>query len=446
MPLAPIGTRSNATTAVLRRHGLTPFREILTPDDFHAAHPAVAPPKTILVPEVVFWLMSTAALAEQSMAAGVLQFWQTLRATLPHLPLAPVTEEAFCLARAALPLRFFRRIFGQVVQRFEQRFATPLLWQGRRLLALDGTIVNLPAHPKVRRGFPPPVNRQGTPSPAQARLVGLVGLWSGLCHAFRFTHLGVSEQASARRLLHYLRPGDLLLADRNFPDRATFAGVLARRADFLFRLPANRFLNRPRRATPAGGLQQWYIDVALDRHAEPQRLRILQYQRPGFRPSWLITSLGDTTAFSYEQLVLLYHERWRQETFHREWKTTLALANLRSHQAAGLRKEVLVQLTFNNLVRWLMADAAPLQRPVDLQFRATRRLILASLTAMAVAPARLLPDLYHNLLRQIARCRIRVRPGRSYPRVFDHRPRPKGYGRVALPARLPAPSISPGPI
>lgn len=443
MPFSPIGTPSNATTALLRRHGLTPFRMILTPDDFHAAHPAVAPPKTILVPEVVFWLMATATLTQQSMTAGVFQFWQTLRTVLPHLPPAPVTEEAFCLARAALPLRFFRRLFGLVVQRFEQRFAAPLCWHGRRLLAIDGTELNLPAHPKVRRDFPPSVNRKGTPGPAQARLVGLVGLWSGLCHAFRLTPLGTSEQDSARRLLHYLRPGDLLLADRNFPDLATFAGLLARRADFLFRLPANRFLSRPRRATPTGGQEQWYIDVALDRAAEPQRLRILQYQWSGFRTSWLITSLNDTTAFNYEQLVLLYHERWRQETFHREWKTSLALANLRSHSAGGLRKEVLVQLTFNNLVRWLMADAAdPPQRPVDLQFRTAQRLILASLPAMAVAPARLLPDLYNSLLRQIAQCRIRARPGRSYPRAFDLKPRHKGHGRMAHPAR----STAPGPI
>jgi hypothetical protein len=384
------------------------------------------------------------------MTACVLQFWDTLRATLPHLPLAPVTEEAFCLARAALPLRFFRRLFALVVQRFEQRWATPLRWQGLRLLAIDGTEVNLPAHPQVRCNFPPHANQHGSRGPAQARLVGLVGLWSGLCHAFRFTPLKVSEQVSARRLLRFLRPGDLLLADRNFPDRATFAGVLARGADFLFRLPANRFLNRRRQPTPSGGNQEWYIDVPLghENPAKQQRLRILQYQRPGFRPSWLITSLCDTAAFTCDQLVLLYHERWRQETFHREWKHTLALANLRSHYAAGLRKEVLVQLTFNNLVRWLMADAAqPPQRPVDLQFRAAKRLILASLAVMAAAPVRLLPDLYRGLLHQIAQGRIRVRPGRSYPRTFDHRPRPKGHGRSAQPARLPTPpKTTPVPI
>ena len=82
-----------------------------------------------------------------------------------------------------------------------------------------------------------------------------------------------------------------------------------------------------------------------------QEVRILQYQRPGFRTSWLITSLLDPAELPYEELVGLYHQRWRQETFHREWKHTLQLANLRSHSPSGICKEVFVQLTLNNAVR-----------------------------------------------------------------------------------------------
>ena len=166
-------------------------------------------------------------------------------------------------------------------------------------------------------------------------------------------------------------------------------------------------------------------------------VRVLQYQIPGFRPSWLITSLLDTTKFPYEELVELYHDRWRQETFHREWKHTLDLSNLRSHSAAGLLKEVLVQLTVNNVVRWVMAEAAPPPLcPVHLKFLESKRLILASVPAMTAAPACLLPELYRELLREIARQRILVRPGRSYERKWDVGGRPKGHGKIAAPAKL----------
>jgi hypothetical protein len=442
-----IGKARLKPTEILRTHGLTPLRNVLTPELFRDAHPVQPRPKTILVPEVVFWLMTMAAMGAGSMAGCIAPFWTPLRAALPWLPVEAVREEAFCIARGALPLRFFLRVFRAVVIRFSARFDSARRWKGRRLLGIDGMDVNLPRNPHVAKVFPPASNQHGTRGCPQARLVGLVGLWDGVCYSFRWTSLDVSEQFSARRLLRDLRPRDLLLADRNFPDKAMFAGVLTQGDDFLFHLPSNRFVKLARTPTRSGRREEWYARIPLPaglRQQYPELgdelpVRILQYQVPGFRPSWLVTSLLDTEEFPYEEVVALYHERWRQETFHREWKHTLELSNLRSHSGTGLLKEVLVQLTLNNVIRWLMAEAAPPPLgPVNLKFLEAKRLILASTPAMTVAPAACLRALYRQLLEEIARRRIVVRPGRSYPRCWDARGRPKGHGKVAAPARLPS--------
>jgi len=225
------------------------------------------------------------------------------------------------------------------------------------------------------------------------------------------------------------------------------ASVSCRGADFLCRLQSNRFHKVARRGTPSGRRDEWYavlrVPAAVRKHLPEApaalRVRILQYQVPGFRPSRLITSLLDVAAHPYEQVVPLYHERWRQETQHREWKYTLHISNLRSKTPAGILKEVLVQLTLNNLIRHVMAEAGATEhRPVDLKFLEAKRLILAALPAMAAAPTERLASLYRYLLRDIAGEVIFVRPGRSYPRRFDHRPRNKGHGKAAQPARAAA--------
>jgi len=440
-----IGKDRPRTTEILRTHGLTPLRSILTPQLFRLAYAATLTAKTILIPEVVFWLMALAAFGEGSMAGCVTSFWASLRAVMPWLPLKAVTEEAFSTARGKLPLRFFLQLFTYISEAFFKQFDTRFRWKGLRLLGIDGMDVNLPRHPHVQRIYPPASNQHGGRGRPQARLVGLVGLLDGVCYAFRWTSLHVGEQASARRLMRDLRAGDLLLADRNFPDKTTFAGVLNQCADFLFHLPSNRFLKLARNLTPSNRQEEWHSCIPLDKPLRQQyphlgstiTVRVLQYQIPGFRPSWLITSLLDTATFTYEELVGLYHERWRQETFHREWKHTLELSNLRSHSATGLLKEVLVQLTINNVVRWVMAQAAaPPLCPVHLKFLESKRLILASVPAMTAAPACLLPEIYRELLREIARQRILVRPGRSYERKWDVRGRPKGHGKIAAPAKL----------
>jgi hypothetical protein len=439
-----IGKRPRRPTEILRSAGLTPFRNILDPAAFARAWLKPLAANAVLIPEVVFWLMASVALDQTSMAGAIISFWSSLRVCLPQLRIKPVTEEAFCLARSALPIRFFQRLFADLVGRFTRQFGACFRWKGLRLLGTDGMDADLPAHPHLRKVFPPQSNQHGAAARPQGRLVGLVGLLDGICYAFRWTSLAVSEQFSARKLIGWLVPGDLLLADRNFPDLATFAGILRQGANFLFHLPSSRFLKKARIPTPSGRSDEWYVDLPLPkklRQQHPQlgpalRVRIVQYQRPGFRTSWLITSLLDTERFAHEELAGLYHQRWRQETFHREWKYTLQLSNLRSETAAGLLKEVLAQLTVNNAVRWMMAEACrPDDRPVDFRFLDAKRVILACVPVMTAAPAWALIGLYQDLLATIASQRILVRPGRSYPRRWDGRARPKGHGRVAQPAR-----------
>jgi hypothetical protein len=440
-----IGAKVQTATEIFRQHGLTPLRKILTPTLFASVRPKQSPPKTILVPEVVFWLMASVTLSGSSMAGVVSGFWASLRAAYPSLPMKTVTEEAFCKARGKLPLLFFLRLFKAVIAGFLRNYNQRWRWRGHRLLGIDGTEVTLPKDPHLRKRFPSPSNQHGSCAAAQARLVGLAGLADGLCYAFQWTSLKISEQACAKRLARFLAPGDLLLADRNFPSLAIFAALLARGAGFLFRLPAKRYDQYKRLVTPSQRVEEWYLELPLPLKLRKQfpwlpkclKVRVLAYQRKGFRVSWLITSMLDTKIYPYEELVNLYHQRWRHETCHREWKHTLQLNNLRSHKASELLKEVLVQLTINNVLRWIQAQAAPANlRPVDLQFLQTKRLVFANVCVMTVVPVCLLPQLYRELLVQVGRCRIRVRPNRSHPRPWDTRARNNGRGELARPARL----------
>jgi len=50
-----------------------------------------------------------------------------------------------------------------------------------------------------------------------------------------------------------------------------------------------------------------------------------------------------------------------------------------------------------------------------LSFLDTKRLVLAEIPAMSLAPIEELPTLYAALLRKIATFVILIRPGRSYP-------------------------------
>lgn len=167
------------------------------------------------------------------------------------------------------------------------------------------------------------------------------------------------------------------------------------------------------------------------------RARLLRYQWPGFRPSWLLTSLLDPQAHPYAELVDLYHRRWQIETTYREWKHGLDIQNLRSHTPAGVTKEIYAHLLLSNLVRWVMTEAVVHTElhPIDVSYLPALTHIKNALLQMSRIASPRLSAIYDQLLADVRRARIRKRPGRSYPRRFDQ-PRNRGNGHVQQPARL----------
>lgn len=434
----------------LRAASILPLRKLLPSEVFNELWPTPVPRWTVLVPEVVFWLMTAATLGEGSMAAAVAGLWSPVRATFPSMRMEPITEEAFCFARKRLPVEFFRKVFYWVVRRCGRFHGGKCLWKGHEVKGVDGMKTLLPHSRALQERYPGPSNQHGWCGRPQGLLVGLVGLFTGICHGFVFLSEKGSEPRAACFLARLLKAGDLLLADPNFTGTRMLLSVLRGKADFLMRLASQRYAKYSKRPTRSGRSDEYYVDIPIPfpiRCLFPQcsdslTVRIVEYQIKGYRPSRLIASLLDTVRYTHDELVALYHDRWRQETHHREWKYSLRIANLRSLTRDGILKEIFVQLTVNNLLRWTMAEAVePNRRPVDLQFLACKRLLLAAVYPLAQALAT--DDLhgaaaiYNDLLRAMADKRILVRPGRSYPRRYDTAPRNKGNGDFAQPRRVP---------
>lgn len=215
-----IGLSRSAVREIFAQFGLAPFRQILTPADFSAvANDIGCAPKRArrLTPEVVAWLMLSVALQTTSMTQGVALAWGWL-ATAGFLlaGAAPVTEEAFCQARQALPLRFWRALWACLCAKYEQRFGAALRWKGLRVLAADGTEADVPNVPALVKFFTRPRTTHGESKAPQGRLVAVCSVLTGFCFDFSFTSRLCSEHLALRHLIRRLRALDLLLLDRGF--------------------------------------------------------------------------------------------------------------------------------------------------------------------------------------------------------------------------------------
>lgn len=218
--MASIGSVRRSTTLIFQRFGLAPFRNILPPEVFDAAarHAGCQPRRQRpLIPEVVAWLMMYTGLHTTSMTQGLIQAWGLVRSLCPSLAEASVSEEAFCQARGQLTLGFWRTLWNELVRRYELAFGAAQRWKGKwRVLAVDGSDMDLPNAPDVVRFFGKPGAVGGNARRPQAKLVALCSVFTGFCFGFKLLTKRFTEHAAVAHLCRWLRKDDLVLMDRGF--------------------------------------------------------------------------------------------------------------------------------------------------------------------------------------------------------------------------------------
>src|SRR5262249_37948706 len=98
-------------------------------------------------------------------------------------------------------------------------------------------------------------------------------------------------------------------------------------------------------------------DPSLPTHFD---VRAIKYQRKGYRPQLLLTSLVDSTMYPASEIRALYHERWELELGFGEIKTDMLerLETIRSKSPSAVAQEVWGLLIAYNLVRLEMARVA----------------------------------------------------------------------------------------
>lgn len=384
------------------------------------------------------------------------------RPTSKHSPrgslLTRVTEEAFVQARARMPLSFWTALLLVLGQRFEQQHADLVRWHEFRLLAMDGTTINLPAWQGLATHFGVSKNGQSK-GRTQARLVMLQLPLVRMPWRYAVGPIEKGERTVAAELLEHVSQGDLILLDRGFWSYGLFHQIQGRKAHFAIRLPAGVRVRTLRRLGPRDRLVRWNMPTGprwrgsgLPAHID---LRVVDYKIRGFRPSAVVTNVLSPRKVSRDDWVRLatetepgarrlevglYHRRWEIETTFFELKVTQGLeGSLRSRRPPGIYYEIAGHMLLYTLVRWLMVEAATAAGldPLRLSFKAALEELYDMRHALITAtPQRVRHVLLPRLLARIAQHQVAWRPGRSFPRPHDTKVKNCGRGKRKLPHKL----------
>src|SRR3982750_3626987 len=195
---------------------------------------------------------------------------------------SPPSKSAIFQARARLGSRPLAALFERVARPIGTE-RMPAVWlAGRRLVAIDGTCLDVADTAANAEYFARPgVNKGEQAAFPQARVVALAECGTHAVFAAEVGRYSQSEAALTEALLARLQPGMLLLADRGFFSYALWRKAAGTGADLLWRGPAAPG-RRTCRGTDAGPGHRLHD---RRRTREPHRLPPVQHAAgPGRGP------------------------------------------------------------------------------------------------------------------------------------------------------------------
>ncbi len=302
------------------------------------------------------------------------------------------TPAAVSQRRAQIDTETFQNVF----QRFNTSCKDSGNFRGYRLLAVDGTSVNIPRNPNA----PSFVQNESAPSGYnQLHLNPLYDLCSKTFYDALIQPEPQKDEIGA--LIEMLNRNHfsekvIIIADRGYESYNVLAHLLEKpNTDFLIRIKQNRSAMREVARLPMFELdcnisftitttqtnedkQKRYIFLQIPKKSKPgaktrrgrwdfqspyqMKLRIIRFQLETGELETIATSLPRT--FALEDIRELYHLRWGIETSFRDLKYTLGLVNLHGKRDAFAEQEIWAALTMFNFASRIAREAV-VKQPTD---------------------------------------------------------------------------------
>jgi hypothetical protein len=314
------------------------------------------------------------------------------------------SRAAICKARQRLGVEPIRELFERVVRPIAKRATKGAWFERLRLVALDGSSLNLQDTPanRERYGKAPAAGKKTSPLPL-IRFVALCEIGTHVLFAVRMAAWKISEVALAKRLINRLEPGMLCLADRLFYGFELWNQAVATGADLLWRVQKKIPLPRLQMLADGSYLSEVRArsNAKVADRARRVPVRVIEFnvtvgqKREHYR---VITTLLDSKKAPAIELANLFARRWGIETSFGELKTYLRGREvlLRSQRPDLVEQDFFGLLLAHFGVRCVMDEAARERSipPTEVSFVHAVRVVIRRLPEMvSFSPLWWLPEM-----------------------------------------------------
>lgn len=357
-----------------------------------------------------------------------------------------VTKSAFIQARKKLKHEAFVELNRAQVSYFYKHFEVAT-WQGFRLVAVDGSMSELPDTEEIRTHF-------GVWHPAsgglcaKARISQMFDVLNRATLDARIAPKGDGERGLAATHFAYLKAGDLALLDRGYPAFWLFVLILTQKAHFCARMKLSgwkvveQFVASGRQeqiVTVSPGAAAFQECQARQLSTRPLTLRLIRIELDNGEIEVLATSLLNDSRYPVSVFKELYHYRWPVEEDYKAMKSRIEIENWSGKSILAVYQDFHAKVFTKNLTAILAHSA---QKTVEQESQGKKYTYQINMTnafskikdaIVLLLQRSMIWPLLERLWYLIVRTTEPVRPGRSFPRI--KRVKPKKFAFSYKPIR-----------
>jgi hypothetical protein len=235
------------------------------------------------------------------------------------------TASAYCQARDKIKPEIYIGMNEVVLEDFYKEQEKPKLWHGYRLLGVDGTTINLPDLPELKKEFSTSGCRHASGVHVQALASFLYDLQNNLViNAEIGKKKGGEPQYVYNNHIAFMKADDLVIFDRGYSDYRLLATLFSQNIAFLIRFQRKNTFKVVEKFLASSSTDEIVeIKVPVGRQKEiktlglPEviKIRLVKNELESGEIEILGTSLLNSKEYSIELLDELYFKRWGVEVY-----------------------------------------------------------------------------------------------------------------------------------
>ncbi|MBB3188522.1 hypothetical protein FHX64_002720 [Microbacter margulisiae] len=283
---------------------------------------------------------------------------------MPGASINGITKSAFVQYRKKIKPEVFKSLSDSLIEEFyTDNDASIKLWNGFRLLAIDGSRLVLPDTQELESIYGKTRNQSET-GVVQARISVLYDVLNRFAIDGVLAPLSTGESVLALNHLVFAKANDLIIYDRGYPSFNLIYEHFEKGVDFLIRVKAD-FSNLTREFYQSGlqsaiarmqpGKNIKLSDKQYSKNAFKE-VRLVRVELPDGEIEILITSLFDSKKYPVSLFKELYFLRWGVETFYDELKNKIKIEHFSGYSEHCILQDFYAALFVSNVQSLIVGD------------------------------------------------------------------------------------------